>query len=45
MARLVIHVDLDVDPTLEDPEEVAEELLIVQYCGVEPYVRFASWDA
>lgn len=50
MTILVIKVAIDVDPTLEDPNEVAESLLLdyeggtQDYCGEKPTFVAAEWE-
>lgn len=33
MARIAIFLDVDIDPTIEDPHEVAEEVLLQDVGG------------
>lgn len=52
MAKLMVVLDVDLDPTLEDPQEVAEDLLydssvdnkgLRQYAGCETRIISADW--
>lgn len=51
MPRLIVAIDIDVDPRFEDPYEVAQELLggrndtsePVNYAGVVPEFLHAEW--